>query len=223
MEQNGSTSISQLPTSGDMINNSMNQQILNQPTSQPISQSVNQPISQSVNQNNIVLSKNEIIGERPPENNTQNNNYNEFVTQLQNISSTGITNLPSRDIPINTTNVNNDVEIKPNFIPQTNNNDYINNSETPEDLLDQNNDEEKKIDTLDMFYNEFQIPLLLATLYFLFQLPIFKKNIKNFMPFLFSNDGNLNLYGNIFNSVLFALLFYVLFKLINKITLSISI
>ena len=219
MEQSGSTSISQLPTSGDLTNSTMNQQILNQPINQPN----NQPINQPINQNNIVLSKNEIIGEKSNENNMQNTNYNEFVTQLQNISSSGLTNLPSRDIPIDTNSVNNDVQIKPNFIPQNNSEDYIKNSETAEELLNQNSIEETRLDTLDMFYNEFQIPLLLATLYFLFQLPIFKKNTKKLIPFLFSNDGNLNLNGNIFNSVLFAILFYVLFKLINKITLSISI
>ena len=36
MEQSGSTSISQLPTSGDLTNSTMNQQILNQPINQPI-------------------------------------------------------------------------------------------------------------------------------------------------------------------------------------------
>jgi hypothetical protein len=63
-------------------------------------------------------------------------------------------------------------------------------------------------------YNEIQTPLLLAVLYFLFQLPFFKKNLFTYFPILFSVDGNLNINGFLFTSILFGLIFYML----NKIT-----
>ena len=52
---------------------------------------------------------------------------NELINQLQQASSSGATSLPSRDIPSNPVAIANDVEVKPNFIPQASSNeDYIN-------------------------------------------------------------------------------------------------
>ena len=217
---NGATSISQLPTNNQISNPN---QI---------------PLQNQSNNNNIVLTQNEVVAEttaqlanpmmqqiatKAPEQNQQQNqnNYNEMISQLQKASVAGATGLPTRDIPINPTVVNNDVEIKPNFIPETNNNDYISNSITQEQLISQNNIKQNNIDKLDAFYNEFQLPLLVSVLYFLFQLPIFKKTIKQFLPVLFCNDGNPNLYGYLFNSVLFSTLFYILIKIFNQLTLNI--
>tara|TARA_Y100001970_G_scaffold288239_1_gene414996 strand:+ start:4090 stop:4758 length:669 start_codon:yes stop_codon:yes gene_type:complete len=218
---NGSTSISQLPTNNQISNPN---QI---------------PLQNQSNNNNIVLTQNEVVAENtaqlanpmmqqiatkaPEQNQQQNqNNYNEMISQLQKASVAGATALPTRDIPINPTVVNNDVEIKPNFIPETNNNDYISNSISPEQLISQNNIKQNNIDKLDAFYNEFQLPLLVSVLYFLFQLPIFRKTVKKIFPVLFSNDGNPNLYGYLFNSLLFSTLFYILIKIVNQLTLKIS-
>ena len=218
---NGATSISQLPTNNQISNPN---QI---------------PLQNQSNNNNIVLTQNEVVAENtaqlanpmmqqiatkaPEQNQQQNqNNYNEMISQLQKASVSGATGLPTRDIPINPTVVNNDVEIKPNFIPQTDNNDYISNSISPEQLISQNNIKQNNIDKLDSFYNEFQLPLLVSVLYFLFQLPIFRKTVKKIFPVLFSNDGNPNLYGYLFNSVLFSTLFYILIKIVNQLTLKIS-
>jgi uncharacterized membrane protein len=68
--------------------------------------------------------------------------------------------------------------------------------------------------SLDDVYNEIQTPLLLAVLYFLFQLPFFKNFLFNYFPVLFLKDGNYNINGFLFTSILFGLLFYLL----NKIT-----
>jgi hypothetical protein len=66
--------------------------------------------------------------------------------------------------------------------------------------------------SLDDMYNEIQTPLLVAILYFLFQLPFFKKFLFSYLPFLFSNDGNYNLNGFLFTSVVFGMLFHSLIK-----------
>jgi len=140
---------------------------------------------------------------------------NQIVNSLQQASLTGVTQLPSRDIPMNTTGHSNDPQIQPNFIPPQNNVDYIKNYEQTSDMIDSYNRNTQRQNTLDDTYNEIQTPLLLAVLYFLFQLPFVRKFLYSYFPVLFSKDGNLNINGFLFNSILFGLLFYLL----NKITL----
>ena len=215
--QNGITSISQLPTAN--VQN------------QTIPQMSNMNNQQA---NNIVLTKNEIISEnnnqmpshmpqqaQPQQGQPQETNYNELIGQLQKANSQGMTGLPSRDIPAIPMQVNNDVEIKPNFVPPPpTHEDYINNMQTPEHLIQENVNQQKQIDNLDMLYNELQIPIILSILYFAFQLPAFKKFVKKMGPGLFANDGNANLYGNIFISMLFSTIFYLLLQVINRVTQS---
>lgn len=215
--KNGITSISQLPPAN--VQN------------QTIPQMSNMNNQQA---NNIVLTKNEIISEsnnqmpsqmpqqvQQQQGETQQTNYNELIGQLQKANSQGMTGLPSRDIPAIPMQVNNDVEIKPNFVPPPpTHEDYINNMQTPEHLIQENVNQQRQIDNLDMMYNELQIPIILSILYFAFQLPAFKKFVKKMGPGLFANDGNANLYGNVFISMLFSTIFYLLLQLINRVTQS---
>ena len=138
-----------------------------------------------------------------------------IVNGLQQASISGATLLPSRDIPMTTTGHSNDPQIQPNYVPQPQNPvDYIKNYETNEDMINNYNRNAENNNSLDEMYSEIQTPLLLAVLYFLFQLPFFRKNLFTYFPILFSVDGNLNINGFLFTSVLFGLLFYML----NKIT-----
>jgi hypothetical protein len=219
MENTGSdtTSISQLPGNNMLPSGS------------------EQPIQVQYNSNNVVLTKNEVVSEpntqmqnpmmqqissQPSEENKID--YNEMIKQLQQATKAGATGLPSRDIPTDTNQIHTDVQIKPNFVPETDNTDYIRNYQSQQDLISQSNTNQHNIDSLDSFYNEFQFPLLIAVLYFLFQLPIFRKTIKNVLPSLYGNDANPNLNGYMFNSVLFATIFYALVKIVNQLTLNIS-
>ena len=231
--QSGTTSISQLPihnqmTTMDQVPQNPNMVLNTNPgTNNNIILTKNEVISESTSQmQNTQMPQMPQIAENPQSQNTQmpqtQNNYNELISQLQRASANGATGLPSRDIPMDTKNISDDVEIKPNFIPQPpRNDDYINNMQTPENLIMQNNREQTNIDRLDAFYNEFQLPLLISILYFLFQLPIFRRMIKKVLPSLFGQDGNPNLYGYFFNSLLFSSLFYILLKVINQLTMSV--
>jgi len=141
---------------------------------------------------------------------------NQIVNSLQQASATGVTQLPSRDMPMNTLNISNDAQIQPNYVPPLkNNNDYINNYERTNDIIHDYNKNVSRNDSLDEMYSEIQTPLLISVLYFLFQLPFFRKKLFNYFPVLFSNDGNYNLNGHIFTSILFGLLFYLLNKISN--------
>ena len=139
----------------------------------------------------------------------------QIVSGIQQASSNGSTLLKSRDIPMTTTNIINDEQIQPNYIPtpmQNQNVDYINTYEETSDMIENYNRGVQQNNSMEDIYNEIQTPLLLALLYFLFQLPFFKKFLYTYMSFLFSQDGNLNINGLIFKSVLFGFLFYIIEK-----------
>ena len=172
--------------------------------------------------NNISINASEQL----PQTNMQNNNtsinldqntINQIVNGLQQASTTGATQLPSRDIPMTTSNLTHDVSIQPNFIPplpqSQSKNDYINNYQETNDIINDYNSNLERSNSLDDMYNEIQVPILLAVLYFLFQLPFFRKFLFSYFPILFSKDGNLNINGYIFMSLLFGILFYLLNKI----------
>jgi len=139
----------------------------------------------------------------------------QIVNGLQQASSTGATQLPSRDIPRNTEAIMQDPQVQPTYIPPASTKDYITEEEENEDIIHNYNKREQYGDSLDQLYDEIQIPLLIAVLYFLFQLPIFKRYLYKFFPALFSKDGNINLYGFVFTSALFGMLYYFLSKVMT--------
>lgn len=230
MESNSVTSISQLPTNNNYQNNPLQQNMQQNQNNIVLSKNdtLNETTSQIMNQNpnpNSNLNTNAIPALNQETNNVvQNNpNYNELINQLQQASSQGVTQLPSRDIPMNPTQTANDVEIKPNFVPPPpSHEDYIQNMQTPDELVNQNNKQMIYQNNLEQFYSEIQLPLIVSLLYFIFQLPYFRQFVKKIMPSLFGNDGNMNLYGFFFNSALFGTLFFIINKLISNLTMYVN-
>jgi hypothetical protein len=177
------------------------------------------PVDPAGGGNNIALSVQE---------NTSNNVINssqslsldqstisQIVNGLQQASSSGATKLPSRDIPQQTSNLVQDPYIQPNYVPTlAQKSNYINDYENTDDIISKYNRSHNNKNKLDDFYNEIQGPLLITIIYFIFQLPIFRKTLFNYIPILFSNDGNYNLNGYLFNSCLFGIIFFGLNKVI---------
>jgi len=181
----------------------------------------------SANSNNVnsapvqnVFSENNTENVKMPNYGEQLNSEKEVAPALQNIDYTSKLNstlkdigngnplqLPSRDIPQNTASVNNDVNVQPNYIPP-NNNDYIANHVTPNEIIQQNREKEMINDKTEEFYETIQMPLLVGLLFFIFQLPFIRKNLFIYLPSLFNKDGNPNLSGYLFNSAIFALLYF---------------
>lgn len=232
MSSSGITSINELPRS-NIQNNNVHQEYMMQQQPQNIVLNKNEIIMQSNNQmpgidslipsggystQNPMLQNNSAMG-----NNVQNQvqqqqpNYNELISQIQKAAASGTTALPSRDIPIEPIKVANDNQAQPNYIPppQVEEN-YIKNYETPQQVIEENNKKISAANLYDTLFYEMQLPIVIALLYFLFQLPAVKKHSKNMFPFLFKDDGNPNLYGFIFNSVMFASMVYVLLKVLAK-------
>ena len=181
----------------------------------------------SANSNNVnsapvqnVFNENNTENVKMPNYGEQLNSEKEVAPALQNIDYTSKLNsslkeigngntlqLPSRDIPQNTASINNDVNVQPNYIPP-NNNDYIANHVTPNEIIQQNREKEVLNDKTEEFYETIQMPLLVGLLFFIFQLPFIRKNLFIYLPSLFNKDGNPNLSGYLFNSAIFALLYF---------------
>ena len=149
-------------------------------------------------------------------------NLNQFVTGIQQASAAGMTGLPSRDIPQQQGHLTQDPHMQPSFIPQVQanvNKDYILEHQTRDDIISANTKRQANADSLDDLYSELQIPILIAVLYFLFQLPVVRKNIFLYLPMLFSKDGNPNLSGYIVNSCIFAGLYFGMSKTLKHFSL----
>lgn len=164
---------------------------------------------------NVSFSANEKIQTSAPGMSLDQTTINQIVNGLQQATSSGATQLQSRDIPRTTEALVQDPSVQPNFIPPQSNADYITDYENNEDIINNYSKGQKYGDSLDQLYDEIQIPLLISVLYFLFQLPIFRRYLYKFFPALFSKDGNINLYGFVFTSALFGLLFYLLSKIMT--------
>jgi len=167
---------------------------------------------------NAVVSQNKLSN---PQSTIQTNSnldettISQIVSGLQTATRNGATQLQSRDIQMNTNGITTDPYIQTNYVPPPQQNiDYIKNCEQTTDMIDDYNKNMRTNNSLDDMYNEIQVPLLLAVLYFLFQLPFSRKFLFNYFPILFSIDGNMNINGFLFTSILFGLLYYLL----NKIT-----
>ena len=198
MESNmiGTTSIDALP---------MSPQGQGQPPQQQMQSSQQENIKLEMDHNKFQQQR-----DNDPAINQQN--LNQFVTGIQQASAAGMTGLPSRDIPQNQETLTRDQQMKPNYIPSAENTDYIREQQNNEEIIREYARRQQKTDSLDNMYNELQIPILIAVLYFTFQLPVVRKNLFKFLPSLFSKDGNPNLSGYILNSVVFASLYFGLTK-----------
>ena len=141
------------------------------------------------------------------------NTISQIVNGLQQASLSGATQLPSRDIPLQTDQLTSDIQVQPNYVPQATTKDYINDSS---DDINYYYTAEKNQNSLDNLYDEIQGPLLLAVLYFLFQLPFFKKNIFKYFPFFCHTDGNYNFNGLVFTCALFGFICYSLSKTVKN-------
>ncbi len=139
-----------------------------------------------------------------------NHNMNDFVTGVQEAVAAGALGLQSRDIPQSQTHLTQDAQMKPNFVPTKENVDYIGLQQSPQEIVNENTKKKNKDENMDIIYSNLQTPLLLAVLYFLFQMPIVKQTTLRFMPAMFRKDGNPNLYGYLVNSASFAGTYYTL-------------
>jgi hypothetical protein len=142
---------------------------------------------------------------------------NELINGIQKASANGMLDLPSRDIPIDKATVTTDENVKPNFIPAQNN-DYITEHVTSEEIIRQNAKKQQTRDAWDDVYAEISLPLLIAVFYFMYQLPAVRRGFINTLPMCYSKGGEINLSGRLLNCVVFGGVIYASSKLVSQIS-----
>ena len=139
---------------------------------------------------------------------TPDMNVNEFIGGLQRATASGMTALPIRDVPRNTESVVSDEQTMPNYVPKAPH-DYIReHHENTQSFLQHHEHLTNRGESIDVLYETLQVPILLAILYFTFQLPIMRKYLLMYLPSIFNKDGNHNLSGLLFISILFSCTYY---------------
>ena len=130
--------------------------------------------------------------------------------------------LPSRDIPMNTLEYQQDSEIKPNHVPSVKlTSDYIRDYEKANsEELKLHREKKYRQEASQETISEFQIPLLVSVLYFLFSMPIVSTFMLKHLTFLkiYNEDGNFNIVGLLFKSILFGTLLYAMQSVSSKIS-----
>ena len=172
--------------------------------------------------NNINLStteKNELInntGVQEIENRKMDESVNhELINGLQQAANVGSTQLPSRDIPMDTNQIQSDESIKPNFVPQENvETDYITKHQTTEEIIRQNQNKADISNQWDQLYKELNLPILIAALFFIFQLPVVQKQFVTMLPFCYSEGGNIKLTGRLTQCLVFGLIIFFSSKIV---------
>lgn len=144
-------------------------------------------------------------------------NENEFITGLQKASTAGMTTLPSRDIPQDSSSIQQDVHVKANFIPPSQS-DYITQHQTTEEIMKQNLNKQLEKNKLDFLYNELAIPILIVMVYFMYQLPVVRKLFLTSFPFCYNQIGDINFTGRITHAVFFGGIIYAITKILYNIS-----
>jgi len=180
-----------------------------------------------VGENNTMYSSGD-LDKTPPksvsfQDNSSGNNdsMNNMLKQVQEASQQGLTNLNSvqtnNNIPIN------DAQSTANFVPQQQqqqaplqqNTDYIQNHVSSENVDEYNKSLEKQQSVVDCMFNDMKIPIIVALLYYIFEMPSLKNYIFKLFPKFFKNDSNLTTIGMAFKSILFSSVYYSVVKLYN--------
>lgn len=140
---------------------------------------------------------------------------NKIVSGIQTASQQNLTSLPSRDIPMNTMNVATDKQIQPNYVPESKQDDYIQQHDTAQTIYEKQLAKERAKVKQDELYDQLQTPIMVMILFFLFHLPIVNKILYQYLPALFIKDGNMSFGGYLFKSVTFGASYFLIMKLID--------
>lgn len=130
--------------------------------------------------------------------------------------------LPSRDIPMDQTNYQQDEEIQSNYMPRVKfADDYVKDYENLTDVKIKHHERGKaRSSIIDRICTDLQTPIFVALLFFIFQMPLVNTMFFRRFSFLsiYNSDGNVNFYGIALKSILFGSAFYMLDNTIEYLT-----
>jgi len=170
----------------------------------PTGNNVSMSISEGPSENTVVqapIQQPITLPQQPPYA-MPNDMVDEIVSGVR--ASDGATLLPSRDIPMNTTQLTNDQHMQPGYIPDEHGSDYIKQYDDFTTLAQQQKDIADKDAQMDSLYESLQLPLLVGVLFFLFQLPFVRKQLFVRIPSLFLRDGQPKISGFLVLTSLFV-------------------
>lgn len=121
--------------------------------------------------------------------------------------------IPSRDIPMDTTQYTQDRMIRPEHIPDEKIYDYLEEYEPPLE-----NEPNEKVNGLGDLVANLQIPIIVAILFFIFQSNTINVLLNKYAGgmMLFGEDGNINMYGIALKSVMFGFVFFGINYLVSN-------
>jgi len=127
--------------------------------------------------------------------------------------------LPSRDIPQSSCDYTQDAEIQPNYIPKSIlKKDYIKEyEETLNQSIESRKKEKYHVRFIDDVFGKIQTPILVAILYFIFQMPILNRILYKFLcsTSLYNSDGNLSWMGIFAKSGVFGIMYFFMYTIIE--------
>ena len=143
---------------------------------------------------------------------------NELIAGIQKAASSGMTTLPSRDIPMDQNVIHADEQIKANYVPSSLEGDYITKHQTSEEIIRQNAKKQHDKDKWDDIYNEMSMPAMIAVLYFMYQLPVVRKLFITTLPMCYGKSGDINLAGRLVNCAMFGGIIYLSGKIVSQLS-----
>lgn len=142
----------------------------------------------------------------------------EVVSGIQEASITGATTLPVRDFPRDTQYITNDQQVQPSYVPapQPAQQGYVEADEyEAQEAAARYRATQNYNAAFDGAYADLHLPVMLAVLYFIMQLPVVKKVLSTQFSSIVHVDGNYNLYGYLLTSALFGGAYYALCKVLT--------
>jgi hypothetical protein len=170
----------------------------------PVGNNVSMNISEGAPENTIVQAPTQqplALPQQPPYA-MPNDMVSEIVSGVR--ASNGATLLPSRDIPMDTTQLTSDQHMQPNYVPDEHSSDYIKQYDDFTTLAQQQKDIADNDARMESLYESLQLPLLVGVLFFLFQLPFVRKQLFVRVPSLFLRDGQPKMSGFLVLTSLFV-------------------
>jgi len=151
-----------------------------------------------------------------PQINYNTNNDPSLVQHLAGIQDANMLNngmqLPSRDIPSNTNNFSQDTQTNPNWVPNDQPTQYINN-QVSQDMINQFSQQQNAIlNKNEVLYDQLKVPVIISILFFIYNFTSFDKSLFNHLPFLFTPDQNIKKTGLFVKSLMFGLGYFALNK-----------
>ena len=217
------TKIAELPLSTDIGNN--NKSMLEQPNNyipinvhpnpyggSGVSDVMSPPMNQDSNQQNQL---HETVEIRPKPPQTQYLSEEQML-ELQTLSHQ---QLPSRDIPMNPSDITQDEQATPNYIQKkVHFDDYV--KEHSDFSKEQFDTHERGKEDARFWYTllgELQVPIFVGVIYFIFQMPVLNQYLFKKLSFLsiYNEDGNFNFYGLLLKSMMFSIIYFTCIQAIN--------